>query len=1280
MSSSKWSSLRISRSSKLGPQADEAAGQPARVRKVHHAYSDAALHRLSSHESLNLSGESSQMHREARALQSKTASRSRERIALLVTLGIGVSLALVSRCMVVAEGLIHRMLEVIDHTLMGECDGDCGADTWALSGLCFVGSRLLLVLVAAMLTAWEPNAAGSGMSSVKSNLNGADLTGYLTRRTLFAKAIGITLVVSTSLPLGKEGPMVHIGACVAAVLSRSAARMHSDFRQPASQRDWASMGAAAGIAAAFNAPLGGILYSFEEVSSSWSMHLTWRSFVCVVAVSVAGRFFRELPHHLCSWGGASDSFGCGLFGSHDYVLGLALDADHFKFDGGNIFLFMLVAALGGALGGSFNRIIQLLANKRERLRGSYGARTKRRVRFAEAVILSAVTFAAFFALPAAFSCTPCPAGYDCATHPGSGNGSAHGSVHSGGALTARRLAGSGGHAVALAHYACPSGEYSPMASLLHAGHEGIVKHLYRRDVGHSDLPISVLLVALFVYFLLASSMLGVALPHGSFIPGMIIGALSGRLAGELFYSYGLASSEDRGVYALVGSAAMLGGMTRMTLTLSAVLVEVTGDVEAMPIIMLALAVSSAVASRLSPEALDHILIHLTGLPYLDEEPPQILEDLVARDVMSPRVQTLPQVCQVKAILKLLNQTTHNGFPVVRKTRDGPICGMVLRRQLLLLLHERAWEATRGRGGKGKARMTALRDRYVDAHDMPNLGSTRLVLSEADREMHLDLSLFMDPSPNLVFEVSPLPHVYHLFNKMGVRHVCVVNSDLSLVGIITRKDTFPELVERRLVANYAVHLVGDARRKSADRTAAGQLPDGTPSTSEALARRSLHGGLPPPTSQVSQPPRPNLRWQGALKKIVTGASQERPIFSLTYASVLQSPSADMTLGIQRSAATSHGWSRDATTTTSGGTPAPRPTDANEIAIDDADYILAHIVATSCKNNPRREISGTIYYNRQTCGVVQILEGPEAAVRSLYADILADPRHRGCEVLKEQYLATRQHEGFGMAMDLEGLGSFGEYSCGGIGGNMGGSMAQYSPRAAGGLMRLQYSSTLRAGSEDQARNILEQITASALRHNAGNGIGGMLSYDPTTMGVMQLLEGPKDAVRSLYHDIIAIDDRHTNVRLVEEVDLASEADRAFKQSWGLLQECHREGETLAPLGGGSNAASTGTRCARASSRLKPMFDTRAAAAATKRIADADEMRKLIDLESKSHTASRASGNRRVSTLGVLKSRISKEAKSLSRAARRSGEKGDVSDNEGMISSIPGSGAGAIGRWVV
>jgi len=54
------------------------------------------------------------------------------------------------------------------------------------------------------------------------------------------------------------------------------------------------MGAAAGVAAAFNAPIGGILFSLEEVSSFWSPSLTWQSFICAIVAAYTVNLFMSV--------------------------------------------------------------------------------------------------------------------------------------------------------------------------------------------------------------------------------------------------------------------------------------------------------------------------------------------------------------------------------------------------------------------------------------------------------------------------------------------------------------------------------------------------------------------------------------------------------------------------------------------------------------------------------------------------------------------------------------------------------------------------------------------------------------------------------------------------------------------------------------------------------------------------------------------------------------------------------------------------------------------------
>ena len=154
----------------------------------------------------------------------------------------------------------------------------------------FAGLAVLYVLVAAVLVAYvEPVACGSGIPEMKGYLNGANFSRAVRLKTLLVKAVGVMFSVAAGLPIGKEGPMVHIGSCFAANwshLPKIPSICKNDafkvFRTDHYKRDFVSGGCAAGVAAAFGAPVGGILFSLEEASSFWSMELTWRSFFCAM--------------------------------------------------------------------------------------------------------------------------------------------------------------------------------------------------------------------------------------------------------------------------------------------------------------------------------------------------------------------------------------------------------------------------------------------------------------------------------------------------------------------------------------------------------------------------------------------------------------------------------------------------------------------------------------------------------------------------------------------------------------------------------------------------------------------------------------------------------------------------------------------------------------------------------------------------------------------------------------------------------------------------------------
>ena len=127
------------------------------------------------------------------------------------------------------------------------------------------------------------SAAGSGVAEVKVILSGFVLHGYLGVRTLVVKTLGLILSVASGLSLGKEGPYVHIATCIGNI----ACRLFSKYnRNDAKRREVLSASSAGGVGVAFGAPIGGVLFSLEEVSYYFPPKTLFRTFFCCIVSGI----------------------------------------------------------------------------------------------------------------------------------------------------------------------------------------------------------------------------------------------------------------------------------------------------------------------------------------------------------------------------------------------------------------------------------------------------------------------------------------------------------------------------------------------------------------------------------------------------------------------------------------------------------------------------------------------------------------------------------------------------------------------------------------------------------------------------------------------------------------------------------------------------------------------------------------------------------------------------------------------------------------------------------
>jgi len=139
-------------------------------------------------------------------------------------------------------------------------------------------------LVIAVLTRYVfPNVRGSGINQTKAALYINN--GYISFRTVIGKFLLSALAIGSGHSLGPEDPSLQIGAGVASLISRRFGMSKERLRI------FAPIGAAAGLAAAFNAPISAILFVIEEVIGQWSAAVLGSIVLSAIASVVVARSF-----------------------------------------------------------------------------------------------------------------------------------------------------------------------------------------------------------------------------------------------------------------------------------------------------------------------------------------------------------------------------------------------------------------------------------------------------------------------------------------------------------------------------------------------------------------------------------------------------------------------------------------------------------------------------------------------------------------------------------------------------------------------------------------------------------------------------------------------------------------------------------------------------------------------------------------------------------------------------------------------------------------------------
>ena len=622
-----------------------------------------------------------------------------------------------------------------------------------------------------------PAAAGSGVPDVMSFLNGVMTSGAFRVQILLMKSLSCICGVNSGLPVGAEGPMIHIGAIIGGGISsgrsrslkcgRQFTRIFRTFQNRRDQRDFIAAGSAAGVASVFSSPLGGLLFVLEEVASFFPQKLAWMVFTCCLCCYVTqlalnsyvdGFMPRERDNY---W--VLDPVVAVLFNvnvtSQQYL---------------SLYLLSFIPTVVVAF------VMALVATLFIKVHLWYAARVRARFVGQHIIrkVLEPVVYVAFFAtvwywLPFAFACKPIPADFR--------------------GPNADALLKSLDFMTATCHEG--AGFYNPLATLTMTNADNAIKLLMVRK--HADLfpP-----VALFVYWVIytfgAACTAGTNIASGVVIPTFIIGCTGGRFLTSLLpESWEWA---DAGLMAMIGAASFFSGLSRLTFSLVVIISEVCNDQTHILLVMAGIAVAKLVADRLS-HSLYHEQISRRGIPFLDSDTRiHKLDTFSARNIMTRPAVTLSRLVSVADLWDLIKLYPHASFPLVADARgifgggatpstpDMTYCGLVRRDTLCLIL----WHL-----------FICETDNITDEPTLPTMSDLQElqdmlfwdrspplpVETCAYKQRVMDLLPFSDRGATCVSEDMCISRTYGLFRSLGLRRIVVIDGKHQVTGILTRRN-------------------------------------------------------------------------------------------------------------------------------------------------------------------------------------------------------------------------------------------------------------------------------------------------------------------------------------------------------------------------------------------------------------------------------------------------------------------------------------------------------------
>ncbi|XP_071608628.1 chloride channel protein 2 isoform X4 [Heliangelus exortis] len=496
---------------------------------------------------------------------------------------------------------------------------------------------VLITFSAGFTQILAPQAVGSGIPEMKTILRGVVLKEYLTFKTFVAKVIGLTCALGSGMPLGKEGPFVHIASMCAALLSRFLSLFGGMYENEARNIEMLAAACAVGVGCCFAAPIGGVLFSIEVTSTFFAVRNYWRGFF---AATFSAFIFRVLA----VWNKDEETI-TALFKTR-----FRLD---FPFDLQELPAFAVIgiaSGFGGALFVYLNRkIVQFMRRQKTINRFLM----KKRLLFPALVtlLISTLTF---------------PPGF--------------------GQFMAGQLTQKDTLVTLFDNKTWAKQGLSDEFEYL-----GILE-AWRHPRSNVFITLVIFILMKFWMSALATT---IPVPCGAFMPVFVIGAAFGRLVGESMAAWfpdGIHADNNiyrivPGGYAVVGAAALSGAVTH-TVSTAVIVFELTGQISHILPVMIAVILANAVAQSLQPSLYDSI-IRIKKLPYLPElgwghhEKYNVrVEDIMVRDIHYVTLN-----CKYRDLQHVLHGTKMKSLPLVESAESMILLGSIERAQVGALLSQ-----------------------------------------------------------------------------------------------------------------------------------------------------------------------------------------------------------------------------------------------------------------------------------------------------------------------------------------------------------------------------------------------------------------------------------------------------------------------------------------------------------------------------------------------------------------------------------------------------------------